>query len=453
MANELALLWEAAREYARAADYFLQAARNAALVNAHREAVQLARRGLEALLRLPETPERNSRELALQLTLGLSLQGVMGWAAPETGATFNRARQLCGQVSDVPMLFAALFGVAFYHLMRAEYETAQGLGVQVSQLAEQSQDPVLLVGGSVLGGTVHYWRGELVSARQQLERALTLDRREYHEAYISVFNENLGNNARRMHSFSLWALGYPDRALARARESVTLAGHTAHPLSLAGAHLTAGAVSFFLRDWPSSQRQFEKVFTFAEEYALGEGINYATSFNALILAYQEPTEAAIVRAKQEIESLRSKGAILAMTWYLAMMGEVLWIAGRYAEGLDTIADALVVVEGAGERVFEAELWRIKGELLLKAAASNSQEEAESCYHQAIEIARQQSAKAWELRAATSLAGLWQQQGKQAEARQMLAEIYGWYTEGFDTADLKDAKAMLDELQSQTALPQ
>ena len=127
------------------------------------------------------------------------------------------------------------------------------------------------------------------------------------------------------------------------------------------------------------------------------------------------------------------------------MGEVFRLVGCCAEGLAAIADALALVERTGERVYEAELWRIKGELLLKAATDNAQAEAEGCYHQALEIARQQRAKAWELRAATSLARLWQQQGKIPEARQMLAEIYGWFTEGFDTADLKEAKALLEEL--------
>jgi predicted ATPase len=127
------------------------------------------------------------------------------------------------------------------------------------------------------------------------------------------------------------------------------------------------------------------------------------------------------------------------------MGEALWMAGRHAEGLEEIAEALAEVERTGERLAEADTWRIKGELLLKAAAVDAQTEAESCYHQAIKIARQQGAKSRELSAATSLARLWQQQGKSVEARQMLLEIYGWFTEGFDTADLRDAKSLLEEL--------
>jgi predicted ATPase len=447
VANELALLWEAARDYARAADYFLQAARNAALINAHREAAPLAERGLEALRKLPETLERDERELGLQLALGFSLQSALSWTAPEAGVAFNRARRLCQQMGDDPRFFAALAGVWAYHIPQAEFETAHGLCEQMLQLAEKSQDPVLLVTANMCWAKVHYYQGDLVSAHQHGERALALDRREYHEAYLSVYNEDVGLSARREHSFCLWILGYPDRALALACEAVTLAEQTSHPFTLGAAHYTKGAVLAWIGDWRSSQKEFEKVFALAEEYALGDMLKHAAANNALKLAYQERTEEAIEQAKQAIESLHAQGVKIPRTIYLVSMAKLFWTAGRGAEGLAAIAEALALVERTRERFYEAEIWRTKGELLLKAAASNAQAEAESCYHQAIEIARQQCAKMWGLRAAKSLARLWQQQGKTAEAHRMLAEVYGWFTEGFDTADLKDAKALLSQLGS------
>lgn len=447
VANELALLWEAARESARAADSFWQAARNAAQIHAHREAVQLAGRGLAALVKMPETPERDGRELGLQLTLGFSLQSVLSWVAPEAGAAFNRARKLCERMGDDPRFFSALSGVWPYHALQAEYEAAQRLGEQMLQLAEQSQNPVLFIRVFMCRAFVHYYQGELVSAHQYGERSLALDRREYHAAYLSVSNEDLGITTRRHQSYCLWTLGYSDRALALAQETVRLAEQISHPFSLGGAHLANGMVLHIVRDWQSSQKEFEKVLALAEEYDLGDMFNYAAAFNALTLTYQEPTEAALERAQQAIAALRVKGLMVALTAYLAILGEVYWLAGRCVEGLAAIAEALAQVERTGERVWEADLWRIKGELLLKSAASNAQVEAESCYQRAIEIAQQQSAKAFELRATVSLARLWQRQGKREEARQMLAEIYGWFTEGFDTADLKDAKALLDELQA------
>ena len=445
VANELALLWESAREYAQAAGYFLQAARNEAQINAHREAVQLAGRGLEALLRLPETPERDRRELDLQLTLGFSLQSALSWVAPEAGVAFNRARQLSEQMGDDPRFFAALVGVWSYHIPRAEFRTAHKVCEQMLQLGEQSHDPVMLVMASQCWAKVHYYQGELVSAHQRGERALALDRREYHDAYLSVWNEDGGTSARREHSFCLWILGYPDQALALACEAVALAEQTSHPFSMGAAHYTKGAVLAWTGDRQSSQIEFEKLFALGEEYGLGDMLEHATAANALKMAYQQRTEEALEGVKQAIESLNAQGVKIPRTHYLAGMGKLFWTAGRREEGLADIEEALALVERTGERYYEAEILRIKGELLLKAAASNAQAEAESCYKRAIEIARQQSAKSWELRAARSLARLWQQQGKIAEAQQMLAEIYCWFTEGFDTADLKAAKALLDDL--------
>jgi tetratricopeptide (TPR) repeat protein len=302
--------------------------------------------------------------------------------------------------------------------------------------------------GSMCWAKVHFYRGDLLASRQLGERALALDRREYHHAYLSVYTEDAGLSARREHSRCLWVLGYPDRALALADEAVTLAQLTSHPFTLGAAYLTRGSILSFLRDWQSSHPEFERVFAVAEEHVLGDILKHAAATHALNQAYQDPTEDALERAKHAIASLHAQGVMLGRTRYLARMGEAFWRADRCTEGLAAVADALSLVPRSGERVDEAEIWRVKGELLLKAAGGNAQQEAENCYRQAIEIARQQHAKSWGLRAATSLARLWQRQGKTAAARQMLAESYGWFTEGFGTADLRDAKTLLDDLSAE-----
>ena len=448
VANELALLWEAARDYARASDSFLQAAGNAAQINAHREAVQLAERGLEALLKLPETQERDERELGLQLTLGFSLMYVLSWAAPEAGKAIHRARQLCQQLGDDSRLFAVLNGAASYHVVRGEFGIALELGKQMRQIAEQAQNPALIVVAAVRLAEVYCWRGEdQPFGRQQFEQAIALDRQEYHPTYLLVSNESQGITARRNGCYCLWMLGYNDQALAYAKEGRALAEQLSHPFSLSGAYLGTGVLHYFQRDLQASQKQFEKIFALAEQYDLGDLLHWAVAINSLNLAFQEPTEAAFARARQAVASLRAKGVTIAMTWCLAGLGEAYWQAGRTDEGLAIIAEAMALAERTGERSYEADLWRIKGELLLQLGADDAQTEAESCYQKAIAIAQQQSTKIFELRAATSLARLWQQQGKTAEARQMLAEIYGWFTEGFDTADLQDAKALLAKLQT------
>lgn len=354
-------------------------------------------------------------------------------------------------MGDDPRLFAALFGVATYHLVRGELEIGQRLCEQCLQLAEKPPDPALLASACALLSLALRYQGEFVSARLPQERALALDRREYHEAYLSVFQEDVAISVRREVSGCLWVFGYPEQALAVAHEGVALAEQMSHPFSLGGAYRAAANISFYCRDWQTSLSANVKVMTLAEEYALGNFADYATIYDVLALAYQEPTPAALARAKQAIEFVCTKGVVLDMTPALAALAEVCGMAGHLAEGLEAMAEALALVERTGERYWEADIWRVKGELTLKAAADNSPVEAEACYHKAVEIARRQSAKSFELRAATSLARLWQRQGKPSEARQMLAGIYGWFTEGFDTADLQDAKALLDELGSEFKL--
>jgi tetratricopeptide (TPR) repeat protein len=295
---------------------------------------------------------------------------------------------------------------------------------------------------------VHYCQGDFVSAHLYGERALALDHREYHEAYLAFYNEDGGLSARREHSYCLWALGYPDRAMALSYETVSLAKQTSHPFSLGAAYQMTASNLARCGEWQAGEREARKVLLIAEEYALGDMGRHSTVTHTLMLAFQEPTEEALVRAKQAIDALAAQGTRAFRAGNLTSLGRVCLRAGRGAEGLAVIEEALALVERTGERVAEAELWRVKGELLLQASASDAESEAERCYRTAIDIARRQHAKSWELRAATNLARLWQRQGNHQDARQLLAEIYGWFSEGFDTADLKDARGLLDELSSE-----
>jgi predicted ATPase len=354
-------------------------------------------------------------------------------------------------MDEDPRLYAALLGLAIYQLIRGEFVIGQRLSEQMIQLAEKSQDSASLVTACAMLSVALYYQGEFILARQQQERALALDRREYHQAYLALSSQDSAIFVRRELASCLWMFGYPDQAKAVVQEAIEMAEQLSHPFSLGAAHRMVAIIYFYCRDWPSSQRHNEKVIALADEYGLGDFANYAAVDHALALMYQEPTEAALERAKRAIEALRAKGVVLYVTINLAALAELYGMLGQFAEGLDTIAEALAIVEDTGERLWEADIWRIKGELTLKAAAENSHIEAEACYHQAIEIARRQSAKSFELRATISLARSWQQQGKLVEAQGMLAEIYSWFTEGFDTADLKEAKALLDELSSEISL--
>lgn len=443
VANELAVLWETAREYARAADYFHQAARNASQINAQREAIQLARRGLEALQKLPESTERYQQELGLQLALGLSLTAVQGWTSQEAEQSFTRARTLCQQAGNDPRLFAALRGIWVRHMFRAEYEAGSELADQLLQLAEQVDDPLLLASARYAVGFTMYPQGDLSGALDHFERALALHDPARYKTYLALSSEDLGMQTRRGIAFCLWKLGFPDSALKQVQENLDLAERLAHPYSLGGALFGFGVVCAWRRDWQASQNQYEKGLALSQETELGGYRSWMKISHDIAQAYQVPTEATVAEVRRSLAVIRANGVEMTMTTWLAYLADLSGMAGQIAEGLDLTAEALARIERLGERFWEAEVWRIRGDLLLQTN-STSLAEAESCFHKALEVARQQRAKSLELRAAMSLARLWRQQGKRIEAHDMLAKIYRWFTDGLNTPDLVDARTLLDE---------
>lgn len=450
VANELAVLWEAGREYARAADYFLKAANNATQVNAHREAIQLARRGVQALQRLPEPSECAPLELGLQLRLGFSLTTVDGWTSPEAQQAFTRAHALCQQAGNEPRLFAALRGIWARHLIRGEYRTARPLAEQLLQLAQQADDSVLL-GSACFGmGVTMCWQGELTSAREYCERALDLYDPARSKAYLAFSTQDMAVQAHYILAFCLWNLGFPDDALKQAQEALALAERLSHPHSLGAALHGLGLVYFWRGEWDANQRQLKRARALAQENDLGDFVIWATLEHDLAQGFQVRSDAAIVQVRRSLEAVRAKGLGMTFTSWLANVAELLGMSGHTATGLDLIAEALAQIEPTGERFWEAEIWRVKGDLLRQREKQLGQEggdaeaDAESCYRKAIEIARTQSAKSLELRATMSLARLRRLQGRRAEARQMIEEIYAWFTEGFGTGDLREAKALVNE---------
>jgi len=450
VANELAVLWETAREYARAGDYYLKAANNATQINAHREAIQLARRGIEALQKLPEPFKCAPLELGLQLRLGFSLTTVDGWTSPEAQQAFTRAHVLCQQAGNEPRLFAALRGIWARHLIRGEYKTARPLAEQLLQLAQQADDSVLL-GSACFGlGVTMCWQGELTDAREYCERALDLYDPARSKAYLAFSTQDMAVQAHYILAFCLWNLGFPDHALKQAQEALALAERLSHPHSLGAALHGLGLVYFWRGEWDPNQRQLKRARALAQENDLGDFVIWATLEHDLAQGFQIPSEAAVVQVRRSLEAVRAKGLGMTFTSWLANVADLLGMSGHIAAGLDLIAEALAQIEPTGERFWEAEVWRVRGDLLLRRVdqlvqqGTNSETEAETCYHRAVEIARAQNAKSLELRATMSLTRLWRRQGRHPQAQLMLAEIYGWFTEGFDTGDLRNAKALLTE---------
>jgi predicted ATPase len=409
------------------------------------EAVAHLTRGLEVLKTLPDTPERVRQELILQLALGTALFAVKGYTALEVEKTYTRARELCQQVGETPQLFPMLWSLVVFYNNRPEYQTARELAEQLMRLAQSAQDQKLLASAhSVLGWTL-YSLGELTSARTLLEQGIAL-----YEPRTPSGRDDPRVQCLSYASWTLWQLGYADQALQRSQEAVALARGLPNPHLLAYTLAHAARFHLLRREGSLAQERAEAVITLSTEQGFPFWLAFGTRARGSALAEQGQIEEGIVQMQQGLAGLRAIGTEAGRPIYLADLTTAYGKVGQIEEGLNTLAEALDLVQETGACTWEAELYRLRGELMLAQSRvqrleSSVQKEAEEYFHKAIEIARRQSAKSLELRAVMSLSCLWQQQGKQKEAHEMLSGIYNWFTEGFDTKDLQEAKALLTAL--------
>ncbi|MBI3800074.1 MAG: hypothetical protein HY268_24250, partial [Deltaproteobacteria bacterium] len=438
----------------KAIEYLQLAGQRAVQRSANTEAISHLTAALELLLTRPETPERAAQELTLRLAVGPALIATQGYAAPDVGKVYARARELCQQVGDTQQLSSMLWGSFAVCLLRAELQMARELAEQLLQLAESAQDSALLLEAHYVLGDVLFWLGEFALARVHLEQALGLYDPQQHRAQAALYGqENRGVTSLCYAALTLWCLGYADQALARTHEELALADPSVPPFSQAFALIFATFLHQLRREAPTTREQAEAAIVLSTEQEFPYWSAWGTIFQGWALAEQSQEAEGIVQMDQGLVAYRATGTELVQPYILALLAEAYGKAGQTEDGLAAVAEALQRVEKNDERFYEAEVYRIKGELLLAQEGYRPQaegsrektEEAERCFHKAIEVAQKQQAKSLELRAVMSLVRLWQTQGKTAEARQMLADIYGWFTEGFDTKDLQEAKALLEEL--------
>ena len=430
----------------QALPYWQQAGERAAQHSANVEAVSHLTTGLAALQTLPDTPERDRHELVLQVALGVPLTATKSWAAPEVGNVYMRAQELCEEVGDTSELFPVLWGVWGFSLVRAEHKRAHELGEQMLRLAQSRQDPALLVEAHYVMGNVLFYRGEQAPARTHLEQGITLYDSQHHHSLAFLYGAvDPGVSCLGFATEVLWQLGYPEQALKRSHEALSLAHKLSHPFSQAYALDYAARLHQFRRERQAVQDRAEAVIPLSTEQGFPFWLAWGTSMRGWALAEQGQSKEGIAQIREGLAAMQATGAEVYRSYFLALLAEMHGKVEQAEEGLRVVEEALAFVERTEERFYEAELYRLKGEIVLQAGGRRPELEAEGCFHQAIDIARRQSAKSLELRASMSLALLWQQQGKSADAYQLLSEIYNWFTEGFDTPDLKDAKALLDEL--------
>jgi predicted ATPase len=425
--------------------YWYAAGQRASERSAHVEAIAHLRQGLALFQTLPETPERTRREIDIYIALGASLIATKGYGAAEVGEAYTHARQLCEHLEEPQQLFPILRGLWNYYHNRAELQTAQALGQQLLTLAQHVQDTALLVAAHRAFGTTLFLQGAAAEAHTHLAQGLALYDLQQHRAYAFLYGDDSGAVCHSLAALTLWYLGYPEQGLARSQEAMTLAQQSAIPFSLGYALFYAATLHQFRREVHAVQEHAEATLRLAKERGFPVWLAVGSILCGWALAQQGQAQEGIEQMHQGLLAFRTTGAEITRPYFLALLVEAHGIIGQPEAGLTALAEALTQVDTTGERVYESELYRLKGELLLQQSADN-QVEAEACYHKALDIARAQQAKSFELRIATSLARLWQGQGKRAEARQVLGDVYGWFTEGFDTADLQDAKALLCELE-------
>jgi class 3 adenylate cyclase/predicted ATPase len=428
---------------AQAIPYWQQAGQRASARSANVEAISHLTTALALLKILPDAPERRQQELTLLTALGTPLVLTKGHAAPEVEAPYARARELCQQLDDTPQLFSTLLGLRRYHHHRGELSTAHELGEQLLRLAERLDDSGLVVRAHHMHAEVLVWLGEFARARAHAEQGIARHDPQQHHTQVFRYGNDSGVGCRAFGALALWVLGYPDQAQQQIDEAVALAQELPHPFNLVFAFMQAVYCHRLRREGGLTQTWAEAALTMATEQGFVVFIALGLIHRGWALAAQGRPLDGLVQIRQGLDAWQATGAY-TRPYYLALLAGVYGQVGQIEEGLRALTEALTAVEVTGERFMEAELYRLKGELWL-ARSSEHPLAAETCFQQALAVAGRQQAKSFELRTAMSLSHLWQHQGKRAAAHELLAPIYDWFTEGFDTADLQEAKALLEEL--------
>jgi predicted ATPase len=445
IAAPLAVHFERGDEVQRAVHYWQQTGENAGRRHAYPEALAALRKGLGLLVTLPESPERAQRELMLQLSLGALLIVAKGAPAPEVGEVYGKAHYLCQQLGETPQYFQTLQGLQRFHLVQAQLHTAGELAQQLIHLAHRQGEAGFVQAAQAAIGAVTFFRGDLMAARAHLEHGLCHSDTSppsaptFHSGHHYLRVTHLGWMMQ-----ILWELGYADQAQQRSAAALALAQQSEEPSSLAHAQFFGAVLSQYRRDAAATYAGADALTAFATTQGLVHHAAYGRILLGWALARQGDATTGVAHIQQGLATLQQTGLKLYRPYFFALLAEAYGQAGQLEAGLTVLAETLTLVAATEERWWEAELYRLQGALLLQRSLPNASQ-VETCFQQALEVAHHQQAKALELRAALSLAQLWQGQGKQTTARQLLTERYSWFTEGFDTADLQEARVVLEEL--------
>jgi len=477
IAGELAVHFEQGREYGQALQYLSQAAGIALQRSANPEAIHYLTKALEMLMFLPDTPERTQQELMVQVTLGVPLIMTKGYTAPEVKGVYSRAYELCREIGETPQLFPVLVGLCRFYVVREDFRTASELGEQMLRLARSAQDPsLMLVDHMMLGGNL-FFQGEFTRAQAHAEQGLTLYDPDQHRALIFLYGDDPQVLCLCWAALALWYLGYPDQALEKIYQAIHIAQELSHSFALIFARFWTSFLHQSRREVQRVREQAEAFITLAQEQEMFQFAEMGRIFRGWALAEQSSEEKGIAQIRQGLSALQAIGHDLGRPYFLSLLAEAYSKGGQIEEGLAVLTEALEITYNTGECMHQAELYRLYGELSLRMGERErgrtgekekitpspippfTPSSLEESFQKAIEIARRQQAKSLELRAVMSLVRLQQHQAQYhatrnaqpssrttlSEAHMMLSEVYDWFTEGFSTQDLQEAKALLGKL--------
>jgi len=443
IALQLAWHYEEAGVAERAIENLRKAGESALRLSAYEEGIAHLRHGLDLLMRLPASPQRDSQELALRLAVGKAWV-TRGTPIPEVKETYSRARVLCEESRRSSYLSGVLGQLSIVYYVRAEYSRALELAEEALSLALEGTDPLLVATGHWHLGFITFALGQYHTARDHLQHVISAyDPAQHHLPFLALRGSDAGISAMAYDACCLWCLGYPDQALELSWQTLALASDLDHPMSTADALCYAGgAFNQMRRNAPALKENAEQLIQLAEGMGFPGWYSMGNCLRGEALVMLGRAREGMNLLQEHIAANEALDARCYIPGALRALAEAQAQAGQIGNALATVTAALDLVEKTGERHWEAELHRVQAQLLL---AQNDEPRAEASLQKAVAVARQQRARSWELRATTDLARLWQAQGKVDQAHDALREVYSCFTEGFDTPDLQQAAALLEEL--------
>jgi predicted ATPase len=427
----------------QAATYWLKAGQQALARSAMMEAVARLQKGLDVLARLPDGSWRRQQELALQFALGPALIATRGWNATEVECLYRRAQDLARQLGNDRERFNATWGLWFFHTTNGEPNVARELVDDLFGVAERLDDAALRLQAHHAASPSALFLGELTAAREHVAQGLALYDPEKHRAHAFLYGgHDTAVCGKGQGAVALWLLGYPDQAARSAHDAVSFGETLAHVPSLAHALLWGALVHQLRGDRAAVLACGDRLIALGTEHGLPQYRAVGSMARGWVFVHEGQVDTGLAELRRALNTYSALQTKLLSAYYHSTLAEAYHCARDTALGLAAVKNALSLSDQSTERFWWAGMLHLKANILLSAGR---RADVERCHREALRIASTQGAKSIELRASTSLARLWRDQDKCAEARDLLAPIYNWFTEGFDAPDLKDAKALLDGL--------